>query len=75
MRLITIEKASQEKQPDETRITTNINYIQNFVRFVLNNNMDKRHQIKLTLNKITCTLLEQIWDDFIIRLIEMKTIR
>ena len=40
MRLITIEKASQEEQPDQTTITTNINYIQ-ILSVFLNINMDK----------------------------------
>ena len=60
MRLAIIKKTSQEEQQNQTTITTNINYIQNFVPIFLKNILTRQNSVKMKLNQITCTSLEKM---------------
>ena len=61
MRSAIIKKASQDEQQNQTTITTNTNYNQNFMSIKKNLlTRSKKRQIKLKLNKITCTSLKKI---------------
>ena len=59
MRSAIIKKARQDEQQN-LKTTANINYIQNFMSIKKNLTRKSRgRQIKIKLNKITCTLLEK----------------
>ena len=63
------KKACQDKQQNQTTITTNINYIQNSMSILKKNLLKlKIKSDKLKLKKRTFTLLEKIWDHSIKRL-------
>ena len=57
MRTAITKRANQDEQQNQTTITTNFNYIQNFVQLKKTNLLakSKECQIKLKLNKIICT--------------------
>ena len=63
MRSVFIRRAIRDKQQNQTSITTNIDYIQNFMSIEKRNLLtsSKYRRIKLKLNKATCNSLEKIW--------------
>ena len=68
MRSVIIKEASQDEQQNQTTITTNINYIQNFMSMLkkLTNKLKIASDI-IEYKQITCVPLEKIWNHSIKR--------